>query len=195
VLRNRGVRLASLGYFGHMWELYAMWAWFLVFFREATGHPRGAAYATFAAIGIGGLGCWVGGVLGDRWGRTRTTAASMLVSGACSLGIGLLFNASTWLLVAVGLVWGFAIVADSAQFSTMVTELADQAYVGTALALQLAVGFTLTVATIWLIPVLQDHVGWRWAFAFLAPGPALGIVAMLRLRASPEAARIAGGRG
>jgi predicted MFS family arabinose efflux permease len=195
VLRNRGVRLASLGYFGHMWELYAMWAWFLVFFREATGHPRGAAYATFAAIGIGGIGCWVGGVLGDRWGRTRTTAASMLVSGACSLGIGLLFNASTWLLVAVGLVWGFAIVADSAQFSTMVTELADQAYVGTALALQLAVGFTLTVATIWLIPVLQDHVGWRWAFAFLAPGPALGIVAMLRLRASPEAARIAGGRG
>ncbi len=195
VLRNRGVRLASLGYFGHMWELYAMWTWFLVFFREATGHPRGAAYATFAAIGIGGLGCLVGGVLGDRWGRTRTTAASMAVSGACSLGIGLLFNAPTWLLLVVGLVWGFAIVADSAQFSTMVTELADQAYVGTALALQLAIGFTLTVATIWLIPVLQDHVGWRWAFAFLAPGPALGIVAMLRLRASPEAARIAGGRG
>ena len=119
----------------------------------------------------------------------------MLVSGTCSVVIGLLFDAPTWLLVVVGIVWGFAIVADSAQFSTIVTELADQAYVGTALALQPAVGFTLTVATIWLIPVLEHHVGWRWAFAFLAPGPALGIAAMLRLRASPEAVRIAGGRG
>jgi hypothetical protein len=97
--------------------------------------------------------------------------------------------------LAVGLVWGFTVVADSAQFSTIVTELADQAYVGTALTLQLAVGFTLTVATIWLIPILEDALSWRWAFAFLAPGPALGIAAMLRLKSLPEAARIAGGRG
>lgn len=90
---------------------------------------------------------------------------------------------------------GFAVVGDSAQFSTMVTELADQTYVGTALTLQMAVGFTLTVATIWLIPFLEDAIGWRWAFAFLAPGPILGVVAMLRLKSLPEAARIAGGRG
>jgi MFS family permease len=119
----------------------------------------------------------------------------MAASGLCSVVIGLLLSAPAWLVLAVGLVWGFTVVADSAQFSTMVTELADQAYVGTALALQLAVGFTLTVATIWLVPLLEDWVGWRYAFAFLAPGPALGIVAMLRLRASPEAARIADGRG
>jgi MFS family permease len=196
VLANRGVRLASLGYFGHMWELYAMWAWFLLFFREALGQTgTRAAYATFAVIAAGGVGCVAGGLLGDRWGRTQTTAAMMAVSGSCAVAIGLLVDAPAWLVLAVGLVWGFAVVADSAQFSTMVTELADQAYVGTALALQLAVGFTLTVATIWLVPLLEDWVGWRYAFAFLAPGPALGIVAMLRLRASPEAARIAGGRG
>ena len=199
-LANRGVRLATLGYFGHMWELYAMWAWFLIFFAaalEQTDSTSGssAALATFAVIGIGGIGCWVGGILGDRWGRTNTTILMMAISGACALGIGLLFTDPTWTVLLVGLVWGFTVVADSAQFSTIVTELCDQAYVGTALTLQLALGFTLTVATIWMIPVFEDVFGWRWAFAFLAPGPLLGIVAMLRLRASPEAARIAGGRG
>jgi MFS family permease len=200
VFSNRGVRLASFGYFGHMWELYAMWAWFLVFFSEALarrGAPVGsaAAYATFAVIAIGGLGSWVGGILGDRWGRTKTTALMMSVSGGCAVLIGLLFGAPAWLVLLVSLVWGLAIVADSAQFSTMVTELADQTYVGTALTLQLAGGFALTVATIWLIPFLEDAFGWRWAFAFLALGPAFGVLAMLRLKSLPEAAHIAGGRG
>jgi MFS family permease len=185
VLSNRGVRLASLGYFGHMWELYAMWAWFAVFFAEVTrtgGAPSSAtAYATFVVIGIGGLGCVVGGILGDAWGRERTTSFMMLVSGTCALLIGLLFDAPAWLVLVVAIVWGFAVVGDSAQFSTMVTEHADQAYVGTALTLQLALGFTLSVATLWLIPVLVDAVSWRWAFAFLAPGPALGVLAMRRL--------------
>ena len=200
VFANRGVRLASLGYFGHMWELYAMWAWFLVFFSDelvVRGASVGsaAAYATFAVIAVGGLGCWLGGILGDRWGRTKTTALMMAVSGSCCVLIGLLFGSPTWLVLLVGLVWGFAIVADSAQFSTIVTELADQAYVGTALTLQLAVGFTLTVAMIWLIPFLEDTFGWQWAFAFLVPGPILGVLAMLRLKSSPEAACIAGGLG
>lgn len=200
VFANRGVRLASLGYFGHMWELYAMYAWFLAFFsahRLARGFSGGPApaYATFAVIAIGGVGCWIGGLAGDRWGRTRTTALMMTISAACALVIGFLFEAPSWLVLAVGLIWGFTIVADSAQFSTMVTELADQAYVGTAVTLQLAIGFTLTVATIWLIPALVAVVGWRLAFAFLAPGPVLGVLAMLRLKASPEAVRIAGGVG
>jgi MFS family permease len=185
VLRNRGVRLASLGYFGHMWELYAMWAWFLLFFRDGHGaSASAAAYATFFAIAIGGLGCVVAGFVSDRIGRAETAAAAMVLSGLCALVIGPLVDAPSALVLAVGLVWGFAVVADSALFSTLVTEHADQAYVGTALALQLAIGFTLTVATIWLVPVLEDAVGWRWAFAFLAPGPALGVLAMLRLRSS-----------
>ncbi|MGH2721080.1 MAG: MFS transporter, partial [Actinomycetota bacterium] len=200
VFANRTVRLASLGYFGHMWELYAMWAWFGVFFAESLesrglAPGRTAALATFAVIGVGALGCWVGGILGDRWGRTRTTALAMALSGACCLVVGALFGAAPWLVLAVGLVWGFTVVADSAQFSTMVTELADQSYVGTALTLQLALGFTLTVATIRLVPFLRTGLGWWWAFAALAPGPLLGTLAMARLRSLPAAARIAGGRG
>jgi len=134
-------------------------------------------------------------VLGDRWGRTRTTSAAMAISGACALSMGLLFGRSPVLVLAVGIVWGISVVADSAQFSTVVTEVADRAYVGTALTVQFAVGFTLTVATIWLVPIVRDATGWGWAFAMLALGPALGIAAMLRLKGSPEAASIAGGRG
>jgi predicted MFS family arabinose efflux permease len=184
VFANRGVRLASLGYFGHMWELYAMWAWFVVFFRAVHGPGTGAAYATFAVIGVGALGCVAGGLLGDGWGRPQTTIAMMVASGSCAVAIGLVAQWSAWVALAVGLVWGFTVVADSAQFSTIVTELADQAYVGTALTLQLAVGFTLTVATIWLVPILERDVGWEWAFAFLAPGPLVGTLAMWRLAAS-----------
>jgi MFS family permease len=182
VLRNRGVRLASLGYFGHMWELYAMWAWFLIFFRD--GHGGGAesaAYATFVVIGIGGIGCVVAGTIADRLDRATVAASAMIASGACALLIGLAVDAPTWVVLALALAWGFFVVADSPIFSTLVTEHADQTYVGTALAFQLAIGFALTVVTIWLVPVLEDEVGWRWAFAFLAPGPALGTVAMLRL--------------
>jgi MFS family permease len=196
VFANRGVRLASLGYFGHMWELFAMWAWFGAFFAARAASEPGlssnsAPLATFAVVGIGAAGCWMGGVLGDRWGRTSTTAAMMAASGLCALTIGLLFEAPLWLLLMVALVWGFTVIADSAQFSALVTELADQAYVGTALTLQLAIGFSLTVATIWLVPKLETALTWRWAFAFLAPGPALGVMAMLRLKSLPEAARLA----
>lgn len=201
VLRDRGVRLASLGYFGHMWELFAMWGWYAVFFRaslEAAGRDPGslAAYAAFAVIAVGGLGCVAGGVLADRWGRTQTTILMLAVSGTCSLAVGFFFGRSPWLLLGFSLVWGFAIVGDSAQFSTIVTELADQAYVGTALTLQLATGFALTVATIRLIPYLQSAWGWHWAFAILAVGPALGIVSMARLRSiAVIRAAIGGGRG
>jgi MFS family permease len=194
--RNRGVRLASLGYFGHMWELYATWAWVHIFFTHVAGEsPRTGATIAFLVVGVGALGCYLGGRLGDGWGRTRTTASAMAVSGLCALCIGFLDGGPDWIVIVVGLVWGFTVVADSAQFSTMVTELADQAYVGTALTLQLALGFTLTVITIWLIPVIESAHGWGWAFALLAPGPALGVVSMLRLKSLPEARQLAGGRG
>lgn len=194
VFANRAVRLATLGYVGHMWELFAVYAWFSVFFGDALlarGQTVGpaAAYATFGIFVAGALGSWIAGALADRWGREATTVLMMGLSGVCSLTIGLFFTSPPWVLVLLGLVWGFAVVADSAQFSTLVTELADQTYVGTALTLQLAAGFTITVATIWLIPLLEIQVGWRWAFAFLAPGPLLGILAMLRLRSLTERRR------
>jgi MFS family permease len=200
VFANRGVRLASIGYFGHMWELFAMAAWFLVFFGD---HLIGegeqalptAAYVTFVVIAVGAAGSWAGGVVADRWGRTNFTALMLTISGLCSLGIGLLLGGPTWLIVAVGLVWGFTVSADSAQFSAIVTEVGDQSYVGTALTMQIAIGFTISVATIWIIPILEETVTWKWAFAILALGPLVGIAAMLRLKQLPEAAQIAGGRG
>jgi MFS family permease len=186
VLRDRGTRLAVIGYLCHMWELYAMWAWFLVFFtaamhRKGLDDPVLAAYVTFAVFVAGGLANWSGGVLGDRIGRERTAIAMMAVSGTCAATIGLLLDAPLWLLVAVGLVWGYSVVGDSTQFSTLVTELADQSYVGTALTLQMALGFLLTGATIWLVPAVEQAAGWHWALAVLALGPLAGIVAMWRL--------------
>ena len=201
IMRDRGFRLATLGYFGHMWELYAMWAWFGAFFADALSEhydgdvANAAALTTFVVIGVGAVGCWVGGVLGDRWGRTRTTALAMGISGTCALVIGGLRDGPIVLLVIVSLIWGFSVVADSAQFSAIVTEVADQSLVGTAITLQLAAGFVLTVVTIWLVPVMRDDLGWAWAFIVLVPGPIVGVIAMLRLKGLPEAAGIAGGRG
>jgi MFS family permease len=202
VFRNRAVRLTTFGYLGHMWELYAMWSWCAAFLADAlAAHAAGAATAqreaslgAFAAIGIGAFGCAAGGALGDRWGRTRTTIASLAASGTCALVIGWR-GAPVWLVLALACVWGFAVVADSAQFSTIVTEVADPTHVGTALTLQLATGFTLTAGTIWLVSAVRDAYGWQLAFALLALGPVAGIAAMLRLLRSPESARIAGGRG
>lgn len=185
---DRPVLLASVGYFGHMWELYAMWAWFSVFVTQVL-HDHDVAAAgsvgalvTFAVIGVGALGCWVGGELGDRWGRGNVTSLAMVTSGACALLIGFLQSSSVPLVLIIGLIWGFAVVADSAQFSTVVTELGDQSYVGTALTLQLAIGFILTVPTLWLIPIVQARYGWGAAFSLLAIGPAVGTVAMQKLK-------------
>lgn len=187
VLDDRGVRLACVGYFGHMWELYAMWTWFLVFYTDSltrAGVPDArhlASLGTFAVISSGFVGCWWAGVWSDRIGRARVAGLAMVVSGACAAIIGLFFGASPALVLGLGLVWGVTVVADSAQFSALVTELCDPAYVGTALALQLGIGFTLTVLTIWLVPIAREAMSWRWAFALLVPGPIIGIAAMARL--------------
>ncbi|MCP3909921.1 MAG: MFS transporter [Actinomycetia bacterium] len=198
---QRGLRLASLGYFGHMWELYAMWAWFAAFAttrfdeRSWSDPAQAAAVATFVVIGTGAVGSWLGGVVADRWGRTLSTIIAMGASGSMAAIIGFLTDAPTWLLGLLSLIWGLTVVADSAQFSAMVSELADQRYVGTAITVQLAVGFSLTVLTIFLVPVLRDGPGWGTAFAVLAAGPAIGLAAMIRLRRSPLATQLAGGRG
>lgn len=199
-VRRPALRLANFGYFGHMWELYAMWAWIGAFFaasfaaRYGTDVPFDPRLATFAVVAIGAVGALGGGYLADRMGRTFVTAASMAMSGVCAVVIGFLFGASPWLLLPLALIWGITVISDSAQFSAAVTELSDRSLIGTMLTVQTCIGFIITLVSIHLLPYAVDLLSWRYAFCLLAIGPFLGVVAMLWLRARPEAAAMAGGR-
>lgn len=200
VLQDRPVMLANFGYFGHMWELYAMWGWFLTYVSvgAASGNPLfggNGSLLTFAVIAVGVFGAIGGGQLADRIGRCNSTAISMAASGSCALLIGFFFDGPGWLFLTVALIWGISVIADSAQFSAAVTELAKPHLVGSALAFQMGVGFAITIVAIWAVPVFGEMIGgWRWAFLLLVPGPLIGTMSMLMLRNHPSASKLANGR-
>jgi MFS family permease len=186
---QRGPRLVSLGYFGHMWELYALWTWLSMFVAAGRG-ARGDAttastgFIAFVAIGVAGaVGCLLGGWASDRFGRPPAAVAALVISGTCCVASPVFFAAPTIVLVVFVLVWGAAVIADSGVFSAALSETTDARFVGTALTAQTGIGFLLTVITIQLVPMAADLIGWHYAFLILAPGPLIGAVAMFALRA------------
>ncbi|MFC1886105.1 MFS transporter, partial [Thermodesulfobacteriota bacterium] len=195
--RNRSLRLACFGYYGHMWELFGMWAWIGTFIGESfqsRGSSLNPSFATFIVIAMGAVGSYLGGLASDRWGRTLATIVSLMLSGLCAMTIGFTFGGPPILTFLVTCLWGLTVNADSAQFSTAATELSEPAYVGTSLTVQTCIGFVLTMFSIWLIPMAIREIGWRWAFTILAGGPVFGVAAMARLRALPESLKLAQGR-
>lgn len=189
VVMNKQVMFANYGYFGHMWELYAMWTWlpafltssFLIYSPEI---PHWfIPLSSFTSIGIaGGIGCVVGGLISDKIGRANLTIISMIISALCSIIIGFTYGQFIWLTLIVSIIWGMSVISDSAQFSVAVSEKAEDEYVGTALTFQMCIGFLFTIFSINLIPIIQRIVGWEWVFAILAIGPIVGIITMVKYR-------------
>jgi MFS family permease len=193
VFRDRDLRRVTGGYLGHMWELYAFWASITAYLTASFSRRDPGAHAgawPFACIAIGALGCVWGGRAADRIGRAVVVRRALVVSGACCVASAVVFGGPRPLVLALCLVWGVAVIADSAQFSALMTECAPPHAVGTALTLQTSLGFLLTIGSIQLVPHIASRVGWRWAMIVLVLGPATGLWSVKQITARTRAERL-----
>ena len=186
---DQRLRRAFMGYLGHMWELYALWAWVGVAAaasystRMASDDANSLAKLTaFIAIGSGALMCPLAGIYADRIGKARITIIAMAISGSAAIATAVAFGGPVPLVFVLFVIWGLAVIPDSAQFSALVADIAPAESAGSLMTLQTALGFLLTLITVQLTPLLASRVGWPVVLAALALGPVFGIFAMRPLQ-------------
>jgi MFS family permease len=193
IFHSRSFRASAFGYFGHMWELYTVWAFipiWLLAYAESANMELSVPLWSFAIIAAGSIGCAGGGVLSERAGSAKVGAAQLLVSGICCVLSPLLFHAHEVLFLVFLLVWGITVAGDSPQFSALNAVNAPREYVGTALTIANSIGFLITVFSIELVNFLLPVLGPQFVFWLLIPGPLIGLWA-LRPLLRPAVQRVA----
>jgi predicted MFS family arabinose efflux permease len=183
IFQQADFRAAAFGYFGHMWELYAFWAfvpWLIITYNAQSGNDLSVPLWSFITIASGGLGCWLGGLLSQRTGSKPIAKLALICSGLCCLFSPFLFQVPQPVMFVFLIFWGFMVVADSPQFSALVAQHAPHQFRGSAITMTICIGFAITIASIQLLNFLQTRIPSSMLLILLLPGPIIGVFALLK---------------